>query len=106
MMLHLHHAVVDGHKKAFLRTVNSDIIVLAVHFFKTFQNPGLTELWIGFGSSKAYTDIPVHEVSMQLGTDNVKHFHSSMLLQVVMLHLACWALGRSQHGLLGQIFLM
>ncbi len=34
MMLHLGHAVVDGQKKAFLQTVDSDA-VLAVHLFTT-----------------------------------------------------------------------
>ena len=72
MMLHLHHAVMDGHKKAFLRTVDSDVVVLSVHLFTTFKNLGLTELWIGFGTGKAYTDIPVHEISLQLGPDKCK----------------------------------
>ena len=72
MMLHLHHAVMSGHKKAFLRTVDSDIVILSVHFFTAFQDLGLTELWIGFGSGKTYTDIPIHEVSLQLGPNNCK----------------------------------
>ena len=69
MILHLRHAVMDGHKKVFLRTVDSDVVVLSVHHFATLQNLGLTELWIGFGSGKAYTDIPIHEISLQLGND-------------------------------------
>ena len=28
---------------------------------------GLKELWVGFGSGKSYKDIPIHEVSLQLG---------------------------------------
>ncbi|MES9879344.1 MAG: hypothetical protein ABW185_00490 [Sedimenticola sp.] len=72
MMLHLRHAVMDGHRKAFLRTVDSDVIVLSVHLFTTFKTLGLTELWVGFGSGKAYTDIPIHEVSLQLGPAKCK----------------------------------
>ena len=72
MMLHLHHAVMDGHRKAFLRTVDSDVVVLSVHLFPTLQSLGLLELWIGFGSGKAYIDIPIHEVSLQLGPDKCK----------------------------------
>jgi len=107
MMLRLHHAVVDGHNKAFPRTVVSDVIVLAVHFFKTFQNLGITELWIGFGSGKACTIIPVHEVSMQVGPDKCKalpFFHAFTGCDVTssMLNIG----RRSQHGLLGQFFLM
>jgi hypothetical protein len=72
MMLHLHHAVMDGHKKAFIRTVDSDVVILSIHFFTTFQNLGLIELWVGFGSGKTYTDIPIHEVALKLGPDKCK----------------------------------
>ena len=33
MMLHLHHAAEQGHTKAYLRTVDSDVVVLATNFF-------------------------------------------------------------------------
>ena len=64
MMLHLHHAAQQGHTKAYLRTVDSDVVVLAVHFF---QELGLEELWVGFGSGKTYKDIPIHHISRMLG---------------------------------------
>ena len=67
MMLHLQHAVMAGHKVAFVRTVDSDVVVLSIHHYPTFQNLGLTGLWIGFGCGKSYRDTPVHEVSAQLG---------------------------------------
>ena len=31
MMLHLHHAAEQGHTKAYLRTVDSDVVVLAIN---------------------------------------------------------------------------
>jgi len=34
----------------------TDVIVLSVHFFPTFQNLGLTKLWIAFMMEKSYTD--------------------------------------------------
>lgn len=64
IILHLAHASSQGHKKAFIRTVDSDIVVLAIAFF---QQLDLTELWIGFGSGKYYRDIPVHSIQSQLG---------------------------------------
>ena len=67
MMLHLQHAVMAGHKVAFVRTVDSDVVVLSIHHYPTFQNLDLTGLWIGFGCGKNYKDTPVHEVSAQLG---------------------------------------
>ncbi len=68
MMLHMCHTVMGGHMKAFLWTVDSDVILLAVHLFTTLKNLGPAELWICFRSGKTYTDFPVHEVSLQLGT--------------------------------------
>ena len=34
MMLHLHHAAQQGHAEVYLRTVDSDVVVLAVNFFQ------------------------------------------------------------------------
>ena len=41
MMVHLRHSVEQFHTKAYLRTVDSDVVVLAINFFKEL---GLTEL--------------------------------------------------------------
>ena len=51
MMLHLPHAAEQGHTKAYLRTVDSDMVVLAINLFHAL---GLSELWIGFRSGKTY----------------------------------------------------
>ena len=63
-MLHLRHAAEQGHTKANLWTVDSDVVVLAITLF---QELGLSELWIGFGSGKAYKDIPIQLISGMLG---------------------------------------
>ena len=77
MMLHLRHAVDQGRTKAYLRTVYSDVVVLAIHFFRDL---GLPELCIGFGSGKAYRD-----TQKCWDCNVVKLCPSSMLLQVVTL---------------------
>jgi len=59
MMLHLRHAAKQGHTKAYLRTVDSDVVVLAINLF---QELGLSELWIGFRSGNAYED-SIHHIS-------------------------------------------
>ena len=64
IILHLAHASSQGHDKAFVRTVDSDIVVLAIAFYEQL---GLSELWIGFGSGKSDRDIPVHSIHAQLG---------------------------------------
>ena len=69
MMLHLCDAVMDGHKIAYLRTVDSDVVVLCIHLFFELRRRGLRELWIGFGTGKAYKDIPIHRVANKLGND-------------------------------------
>ena len=79
IILHLQHAVSDGHQKALIRTVDSDIVILSVHFYPVFQKAGLTELWVGYGKGKAYTDIPIHQVACQLGPslcDAIPFFHA------------------------------
>ena len=49
-MIFLHLLYYVGH--AYVRTVDSDIVVLAIHFFATL---GLPELWVGFGSGENST---------------------------------------------------
>ena len=63
MMLHLHHAAEQGHTKAYLRTVDTDVIILAIYHFHELC---LTELWIGFGSGKTFKEIPIHHICQQL----------------------------------------
>ena len=65
IFLHLAHAANHGHTTAYVRTVDSDIVVLAVRLFESI---GLTELWIGFGTGKKYCDIPVHSIYESLGS--------------------------------------
>ena len=61
--LHLAHAAEHGHTKAYVRTVDSDVVVLAVRFFESL---GL-ELWKGFGTGKKYRDIPIHTIRSNIG---------------------------------------
>ena len=72
MILHLFDAAIDGHKKAYLRTVDSDVVVLCIHHFPTLKNAGMTELWIGFGKGKSYKDFTIHTSSFLLGDDACK----------------------------------
>ena len=49
MMLHLYHAAGQGHSEVFLRTVDSDLVVLAINIFHQLR---LSALWIGYGIGK------------------------------------------------------
>lgn len=64
IMLYLAHASKQGHHKAYVRTVDNDVVVVAVSLFQQLQ---LQELWIGLGCGKSYKDIPVHKIQVQLG---------------------------------------
>ena len=69
MVLHLRHAAMQGHTKAYVRTVDSDVVVLTINFFHEL---GLSELWVGFGTGKSYKDIPIHHISQLLGPQRCK----------------------------------
>jgi len=60
-MLHLRHAAMQSHIKAYVRTVDSDVVVLTIN---VFHEVGLSELWVGFGTGKSYKDIPIHHISL------------------------------------------
>ena len=64
IILHLAHGVAQGHQKAYIRTVDSDIVVIAVSVFLQLN---LVELWVGLGTGRNYKDLPIHEISSQMG---------------------------------------
>ena len=64
MMLHLYHAATQGYSKAYLRTVDSHVVVLGIYHFHQMR---LSELWIGFGPGKTFRDIPIHQICEHLG---------------------------------------
>ena len=104
IILHLVHAAQQGHKKAYVRTVDSDIIVLALRFFETL---GLTELWVGFGTGKSYRDIPIHTMWFNLGKEKslaLPLFHSLTGCDTTSQFLGCgkktaWSAWTSTPGL-------
>ena len=66
IFLHLSHAAQQGHSTAFIRTVDSDVVIIAVGHSGSL---GVMELWIGFGTRKAFQHIPVHEITQTLGPE-------------------------------------
>ena len=72
LFLHLADAVRSGHSKAFMRTVDSDIVVLATALFKRLVHLGLTHLWTGFGKGKIYRDIPIHKICSRMSDEETR----------------------------------
>ena len=59
LMLYYNHAAEEGHRIAYMRTVDTDVVVLATHFFPQSK---FKQLWIGFGTGRklvqCYTSFP------------------------------------------------
>ena len=99
IFLHLAHASGQGHHTEYVRTVDSDIVVLAIRFFPTL---GLVELWVGFGSGKKLRDIPIHDICSDLGPSRsvaLPLFHAI----TGCLHHTSLAVARRRLGHLGKI---
>ena len=85
-MLRIADATERGFNKILVRTVYTDVIVLAA---ATVQELGMIEIWVAFGMGKDLRYVPVHEISASLdprkslalpvfhaftGCDTVSHF--------------------------------
>ena len=67
IFLHLAHAAAKDHRTAYIRTVDSDVVVLAIRFFTTL---GLKHLWVGIGTGKKFSEIAIYP--------NLRHCHYFM----------------------------
>lgn len=75
-MLHAADAGKCGFEKVMLRTVDTDVVVLAI---ATFHDLALSELWIAFGVGKHLRYVPVHVIASSIGQQKSKAllaFHS------------------------------
>ena len=64
MILHVADAVNDSFQKILLRTVDTDVLVLAVAAASKLK---IQELWVAFGAAKHFRYIPAHEIAASLG---------------------------------------
>ena len=77
MLLHLEDAVRQGHTKISIRTVDTDVVVLAISAAQRLGSG--VEVWIAFGTGKNFRHIPAHEIARVLGKDRcaaLPMFHS------------------------------
>ncbi len=70
MMLHAAHAAYNGHKKILIRTVDTDVVVLAVALARTLEEEA--EVWVSFGTGKAYRFLAAHEMARALGPEKAQ----------------------------------
>lgn len=66
MILHVAHAVANSYNHIMIRTVDTDVVVLAV---AVFQQLSIPELWIAFGVGRNVRYIAVHKLVAALGSD-------------------------------------
>ena len=64
IFLHVRDATNQGCRKAMIRTVDSDVVVLAVAAVRQLN---IDELWIAFGTGKSFRYLPAHHMSNALG---------------------------------------
>ena len=69
IFIHLLDSIKKGLRKATIRTVDTDIVFLAL---KAVLDMDLDELWIHFGVGKGTRYIPIHEISVTLGPSKCK----------------------------------
>ncbi|CAC5379469.1 unnamed protein product [Mytilus coruscus] len=63
-MIHVADAVRDGFKKINIKTVDTDVIVIAISVFKDTE---ADEIWIAFATGKHFRYIPIHDIAQSLG---------------------------------------
>lgn len=67
MMLHVAHAAKHDHHRILVRTVDTDVVVLAVMVAQTLSCE--TELWIAFGTGKNFRYLAAHRIASCLGPE-------------------------------------
>ena len=60
ILLHVAHCAQQGYKRIAIRTVDTDVVVLAVGYFLSLD---IEELWINFGVRKNYRNIAAHAIA-------------------------------------------
>ncbi len=76
LLIHAKHCADQGHQNVLIRTVDTDVVVLAI---STFHLLSLSELWIAFGTKAAYRYIPIHEIARSLDWERaqgLRFFHA------------------------------
>ena len=66
VFLHVKDMTKQGHRKMVIRTVEADVLVLAVSVYEQLQEE-MEELWLDFGAGKNRKFFPIHETLEHIG---------------------------------------
>ena len=72
MLLHISHAATQGHHKILIRTIDTDVIVLAASMVHGLQSGD--KLWSAFGTGKSFRYFAAHEIAAGLGPEKARAF--------------------------------
>lgn len=64
LFVHAADAVKEGHQRIMIRTVDTDVVILAISIIPTLN---VTELWVAFGTGRHLRYIPTHLIALSLG---------------------------------------
>ena len=67
MLLHVAHAAQHGHSRILVRTVDTDVVVLAVMVAQRL--PAEDEVWLAFGTGKSFRYLAAHQIAACLGPE-------------------------------------
>ena len=69
MFIHLADAVKQGHERVTIKTVDTDVVILAV---SAVSKLNIHELWVAFGSGGHLRYVPAHVMAMPLGPEKAQ----------------------------------
>ena len=75
IFVHVNEIAQRGHSKVMVRTVDTDMVIIAIAHFLDI---GLQELWIAFGTGKNFRYVPIQEIVATYGPEKsvaISRFH-------------------------------
>ena len=66
IILQVQDAVTKGSQSVIIRTVDTDVVVVAIYVF--YKSHDLKKVWIAFGTGNSFKNIAVLDIASSLGT--------------------------------------
>ncbi|CAH1099596.1 unnamed protein product [Psylliodes chrysocephalus] len=67
IMVHILQAVRDRDENTCILSSETDIIIMALYHFRTFEAPEIKELWIKVGAGVTKRDVPLYVIAVRCG---------------------------------------
>ena len=100
IFVHLSHAAQNGIKRALIKTVDTDVVAIALAHFLDRE---IDELWVEFGAGKKSDACQVMYMLNTWASKSVWHYSSGMFLQDVTLFLVSMVAGKNCLECVGSI---